>query len=48
MNKGGKVAIAALLVFSVLGAGFVSAFPMGFGSFFNKDLTAEDIKSLLE
>jgi len=48
MNKKQKVAIAALLVFSVVGAGFVSAFPMGFGGFFNKDLTAEELKTLTE
>jgi len=43
-----KVTIAALLVFSLLGAGFVSAFPMGFGGFFNKDLTAEELQTLTE
>jgi len=46
MNK--KVTIAALLVFSLLGAGFVSAFPMGLGGFFNKDLTAEELQVLTE
>ena len=46
MNK--KVTIAALLVFSLLGAGFVSAFPMGLGGFFNKDLTAEELQALTE
>ena len=43
-----KVTIAALLIFSLLGAGFVSAFPMGFGGFFNKDLTAEELQTLTE
>ena len=46
MNK--KVTIAALFIFSILGAGFVSAFPMGFGGFFNKDLTAEELEALTE
>jgi len=46
MNK--KITIAALLVFSLLGAGFVSAFPMGFGGFFNKDLTVEELQILTE
>ena len=45
MNK--KIVIAALLVFSVIGAGFVSALPMDFGGF-NKDLTAEELKTLVE
>ena len=48
MDKKQKVTIAALLVFSVIGAGFVSAFPMGFGGFFNKDLTAEELEALTE
>jgi cysteinyl-tRNA synthetase len=47
MDNKQKVAIAALLVFSVLGAGFVSALSMSFGSF-NKDLTAEELKTLTE
>ena len=47
MDKNQKIAIAALLVLSVLGAGFVSAFPMGFRGF-NKELTAEDLEILTE
>jgi DNA-binding FadR family transcriptional regulator len=47
MNKKQKVAIAALLVFSIIGAGLTSAFSMGFGGF-NKDLTAEELKTLTE
>ena len=47
MDKKQKGAIAALLVISVLGAGFVSAFPMGFGGF-NKDLTSEELEAFAE
>ena len=48
MDKKQKIAITALLIFSIIGVGFVSAFPMGFGGFFNKDLTAEELKTLVE
>jgi len=48
MNKNKKLTIATLLVFSVIGVGFVSAFPMGFKGFFNKNLTAEELKMLTE
>jgi len=47
MNKNQKIGIAVLLICGVLGAGFVSAFPMGFGGF-NKDLTAEELQVLTE
>ena len=47
MNKNQKIAIAALLVFSVLGAGFVSAFAGGFGGF-KKELTAEELEAFAE
>ena len=48
MDKKQKIAITVLLIFSVIAVGFVSAFPMGFGGFFNKDLTAEELKTLVE
>ena len=47
MDKKHKLTIAALLTFGILGAGFVSAFPMGFGGF-NKELTAEELEALAE
>jgi len=48
MDKKQKIAITVLLIFSVIAVGFVSAFPMGFGGFFNKDLTTEELKTLVE
>jgi len=48
MDKKQKIAITALLIFTIIGVGFVSAFPMGFGGFFNKDLTAEELKTMVE
>jgi galactokinase/mevalonate kinase-like predicted kinase len=47
MDKKQKVTIASLLVFSALGAGFVSAFPMGF-RVLNKELTSDELKTLTE
>ena len=47
MDKKQKITIASLLVFSALGAGFVSAFPMGF-RVLNKELTSDELKTLTE
>ena len=48
MDKKQKVTIASLLVFSALGAGFVSAFPMGGFRVLNKQLTSDELKTLTE
>ena len=48
MNKKQKITIASLLAFSALGAGFVSAFPMGGFRVLNKQLTSDELKTLTE
>jgi hypothetical protein len=54
MEKKYSLGIFTLLIVGILGVNFVMAFPMGFGSsmgfggFFNEELTAEDLEVLTE